>query len=135
MGGRGGSSKSKGGGGGGGGSSYESLLDKYEAKFNPYGTITRKQAGVLFRLTKTGELKAGDDSMNWMYRFASDSRVPTTNAHAQNIASDLGLAVTAAMNRDYGGAATAFNHAVDNYYLHYSDSLYPKKSKVKLKMK
>lgn len=106
--------------------SASALFEKY-GSVKPYDTVSRKQAGLLYRAHKDGRLGATDGQMNMMYgRYVADgAQRASADARANAVADKLRIAVGAAANGTDKEAAAAWGQFLDAHYAAFSDSLYP----------
>lgn len=84
-------------------------LSKYVGSPSPYGDVSRKQGGVVFRAYKDGKLPSAMESqISMMYgryvRGRYDSAVPTTDSNLKEVASRLRTTINALFAKDYRAA-------------------------------
>lgn len=106
--------------------SPSALSEKY-GSVKPYDTVSRKQAGLLYRAHKDGRLGATENQVNMMYgRYVADgAQRPSADARANGVANKLRTAVGAAAGGSSEEAAAAWQHFLDAHYAAYDDSLFP----------
>lgn len=106
--------------------SNSASFDQYRAEVTTSDVITRKQAGVLFRAYKSGELDVTKQQIDLVYtRFASESPHFSTNSHDQNSAANLKTVINALFAGDKPAANAAFGHFLSYYYTWNKDKLFP----------
>lgn len=97
---------------------------KYYRETN-YGSISRKQAGMIYRAYKENELPGiGENQISWLYNRMAGSGMPTTNTTDKQIAGQMLGVVDAVAAKDYSAATRIFNKALDSYYNAYNDMIY-----------
>lgn len=97
---------------------------KYYRETN-YGSISRKQAGMIYRAYKENELPGiGENQISWLYNRMAGSGMPTTNTTDKQIAGQMLGVVDAVAVKDYSAATRIFNKALDSYYSSYNDMIY-----------
>lgn len=106
--------------------SESALFERY-GSVKPYDTVSRKQAGLLYRAHKDGRLGATDSQISMMYgRYVADgAQKASADAKANAVADKLRTAVGATAGGTDGEAAAAWQHFLDAHYAAYADSLYP----------
>ncbi len=106
--------------------SESALFERY-GTVKPYGTVSRKQAGLLYRAHKDGRLGATESQINMMYgRYVADgAQRASADAKANAVADKLRTAVGATAGGTDAEAAAAWQHFLNAHYAAYSDDLYP----------
>lgn len=109
-------------------SSYKADFSKYAGGVNNFATITRKQASVIYRNYKEGNLDATEQQIDMMYtRYVPEGSysAPTTDSRSKDVAASLRTVVNALFADDYPAANAAFQWFLDKHYLNYSDMWFP----------
>lgn len=97
---------------------------KYYRETN-YGSISRKQAGIIYRAYKENELPGiGENQISWLYNRMTGSGMPTSNTTDKRIAGELLGVVDAVAAKDYPAAIRLFNKTLDAYYTFNNDMIY-----------
>lgn len=86
-----------------------------QTKLSSYPTISRGQAGMLYRGFKEGKLSATQEEMSWMYNRMTGDSYPSTNSVDTNIANKLRVTVTVASKGDWKTASSLFKDALSAY--------------------
>lgn len=102
-------------------------FQQYISEPSNFDTITRKQAGVIFRNYKDGNIDATKQQIDLVYtRFVSEGISSQSNdANMINSASNLRTVVNALFANDYPAANAAFAHFLDFYYMRNKDEWFP----------
>lgn len=89
----------------------------------PFGSISKKQAGVIFRAFKEGRLKAEQVNISMMYaRYVSESKpVLTANWKESSTAEDLRMTITALFEGEDEFANRCFQSFLQSHYTHFQD--------------
>lgn len=95
---------------------FEEKFHKYYRPSN-FGSITRKQAGVIFRNYKLGHINV---DANWLYKsMTNDFVCPTTDIYLKDAAEGLMMAVSALIDGDYSFAQEMIDKTYKSYEINY----------------
>lgn len=72
--------------------------------------ITKKQAGVIYRAWKTGEITATKETINLVYDYADDVRWMTSDAITENLIDWLKACIGSIFRGDYETATSDLEH-------------------------
>ena len=95
----------------------------------PFSTVSRKQAGMVYRAYKTGEIDVTEQQISMMYkRYTRDSYESpsvSTDSAANDAANKLRATVSAIASGDSAAANSLFTSFLDTHYMHFNDSIFP----------